>query len=177
MASSMQYCDSCKLNVKIGLDGKSNWAVHMESAAHRNNGASKSTSAGAKLTSFFKKKLLGGLSNPLPSAIAPSLLCNPTHSFSGLFQAGPSSAPHVIDTLNNELIVIDLDGLPPSPTIASSAGAGAGSTTSLLLELKRVSVSLSLSTSEGTEMDILAWFSGNPALELKAGEDAWEMAD
>ena len=110
----------------------------------------------------------------MPSAIAPSLLRNPTHTFSGSSQAGPSSAPHIIDTPDNELIVIDLDGLPPPLMIAPSAGAGS---TTLLLELERVSVSLPLSISEGTEMDILAQFSGNPALELEAGKDAWEMAD
>jgi hypothetical protein len=26
-------------------------------------------------------------------------------------------------------------------------------------------------------MDVLAQFSGNPVLELEAGQDAWEMAD
>ena len=112
----------------------------------------------------------------MPLAASPSLLHNPTHSFYGLSPAGPSSAPHVIDTLNDELIVVDSDGSPPPPPTIPP-GAGMVSTTSLLSELEHVSISLPLSTPEGMEIDALAWFSGNPILELEVGQDAWEMAD
>ena len=174
--------------MRIGLGGESNWTAHTESGAHRKNEASKKSTS-AKLTSFFKKKLPG--SSPKSSATAPSLLRNPTHSFSlrdsthssflhdptrsfsSSSQAGLSSAPHIVNSPNNDPIVIELDGSPsPPPMIAPSS-----STTSLLSELERVSVSLPLSTPEGTEMDILARFSVDPVLELEAGDDAWEMAD
>ena len=102
---------------------------------------------------FFKKKLPG--SSPKSSATAPSLLRNPTHSFSlrdpthsfflhdptrsfsSSSQAGLSSAPHIVNSPNNDPIVIEFDGSPsPPPMIAPS-----GSTTSLLSELERVSLS------------------------------------
>lgn len=146
--------------MKIGLGGESNWATHTESAAHRKNEASKNTS------------------RSLQPAAAPSLLPNPTLSFSGSSQAGPSSTSHVVDTPNDEPIVIDSDSdgsPPPPPTMAPSTDAV--STTSLLSELECVSVTLPLSISEGTDMDVLAQFSRNPVLELEAGQDAWEMAD
>lgn len=165
--------------MKIGLGGESNWTTHTESAAHHKIEASKNTSSNSKLTSFFKKKLPGSSFRSLPSAAAaPSLLSNPTHTFSNSSQVGLSSAPHIDNTPNEEFIVIDLDAsdLPPSPpTIPPSTGTV--STVSLLSELEHVSISLPLSTPEGTEMDVLARFSGNPLLELEAGEDAWEMAD
>ena len=162
--------------MKIGFGGESNWTTHTESAAHRQNEASKGTPGKSKLTSFFQKKLPGSSPRSSPSAASPSLLRNPTHSFSGLSPAGPSSAPHVVNTPNDELIVVDSDGSPPPPPTIPP-GAGAVSTTSLLSKLERVSISLPLSTPEGTEIDALARFSGNPVLELEAGQDAWEMAD
>ena len=112
----MRYCDSCKLDVKIGFSRESNWTTHTESAAHHQNKASKGTPGKSKLTSFFQKKLPGSSPWSSPSAASPSLLCNPMHSFSSLSLAGPSSAPHIIDTPNDELIVVDSDGLPPPPT-------------------------------------------------------------
>lgn len=178
--------------MKIGLGGESNWTAHTESAAHRKNEASKSRSTSAKsstkLTSFFKKKLPE--SSPILSSItAPSLLPNTLSMatitspsfFSGLSQASLSSAPHihVVDTQNDEPIVIDSDGSPPPPPTSTTITLTAGtlSTTSLLSELERMSVSLPLSIPEGTEMDVLARFSGNPVSELEAGQDGWEMAD
>ena len=139
--------------MKIGLGEESNWATHTESAAHRKNEASKNTSAKSKLTSFFKKKLPGSPPRLLSAAAAPSLLPNPTLSFSGSSQAGPSSTSHVVDTPNDEPIVIDSDSEgspPPPPTMAPSTDAV--STTPLLSELERVSVTLPLSIPEGTDM-------------------------
>ena len=172
----MRYCDSCKLDVKIGFSRESNWTTHTESVAHCQNEASKGTPGKSKLTSFFQKKLPGSSPRSLPSAASPSLLCNPMHSFSGLSLAGPSSVPHVVNTPNDELIVVDSDGSPPPPPTIPP-GTGAVSTTSLLSKLKCVSISLPLSTPKGTEIDALARFSGNPILELEVGQDAWEMAD
>ncbi|KAF8237867.1 hypothetical protein L208DRAFT_1218503, partial [Tricholoma matsutake] len=51
------------------------------------------------------------------------------------------------------------------------------SISSLLLKLERMTASLPQSIPEGLAMDTLAWFSGNPVLELEDGQDAWEMAD
>jgi hypothetical protein len=140
---------------------------------HRKNEAAKNPTAKSKLTSFFKKKLPGSSSRSSPLTAAPSLLQDPTPSFSGSSQDGPSSAPPVVNTPDDEHMVINSDGspLPPPP------GAGAVSSSSLLSELEHVSVSLPLSIPEGTEMDVLARFSGNPVLELEASQDVWEMAD
>ena len=73
------------LDVKIGFSRESNWIAHTESAAHRQNEASKGTSGKFKLTSFFQKKLPGSSSWSSGSPLAAShpLLCNPTHSLSG----------------------------------------------------------------------------------------------
>ena len=107
-------------------------------------------------------------------SLAPSLLSNPTNPFSALSQVGPSSGPHTVADLINEPIVIDLDGLPLPPTVLPSPG---NVSVSLLSELECVSGSLPLSTPEGTELDILFCFSGNPVSELETGQDPWEMAD
>ena len=96
------------------------------------------------------------------------------HPVSALSQAGPSSGPHTVTDLINEPTVIDLDSSPPPPTVLPSPG---DVSPSLLSELEHVSSSLPLSTPEGTELNILSHFSGNPVSELKAGQDPWEMVD
>ena len=160
--------------MKIGLGGESNWITHIEGATHRKNEASKSGSVNSKLTSFFKKKPPASPPRFSPSARAPSLLSNPTHPFSALSQAGPSSGPHTVTNLIDGPTVIDLDGSPPPPPVVPSPG---NISASLLSELERVSGSLPLSTPEGMELDILSRFSGNPVSELEAGQDPWETAD
>jgi hypothetical protein len=94
-----------------------------------------------------------------------------------LSQTGPSSTSYVVNTPNDELIAVDLDGsLPPPPIRPLSAGTA--STTSLLSKLECVSISLPLSTPEGTEIDALGpCLVGTPLLELEAGQDAWKMVD
>ncbi|KAF8223953.1 hypothetical protein L208DRAFT_1411080 [Tricholoma matsutake] len=49
-ASSTRYCDSCKIDVKIGFGGEANWTSHTESAAHRKNEAANGVSSNSKLT-------------------------------------------------------------------------------------------------------------------------------
>ena len=71
MVSSTWYCDSCKLDVKIGFSGESNWTTHTESAAHHQNEASKGTVWGNEIikvlimfaTHFWKKFLLAWWDN------------------------------------------------------------------------------------------------------------------
>ncbi|KAF8223735.1 hypothetical protein L208DRAFT_510765 [Tricholoma matsutake] len=75
-ASSTRYCDSCKIDVKIGFGGEANWTSHTESAAHRKNEAANSVSSNSKLTSFFKRKPPESTAMPKPSVL-PSSLRNP----------------------------------------------------------------------------------------------------
>lgn len=89
----------------------------------------------------------------------------------------------IINTPKDDFITdVDASNSLPSGSITTpSAGHGAhNALTSLSLilsELENVTASLPWSIPKGLATDTLAWFSGNPSLELEDGHDAWEMAD
>lgn len=160
--SSTRYCDSCKIEVKIGFGGEANWASHIESVSHRKHEASNNAPSNSKLTSFFKRKP----PESTATASATSMLS------SGFFS--PQAGPPI--PVNDFSLIIDVDG-SPSPIATPRPSAGVLSVSSILSELELVTASLPRPIPEGLETDILARFSGNPNLELEDGQDAWEMAD
>ncbi|KAF9536471.1 hypothetical protein CPC08DRAFT_771554, partial [Agrocybe pediades] len=77
-ASSSRHCDVCKLEVKIGFGGEGNWAIHLQSKAHKNNltknappvDSASATSSKKVLTSYFTKKPAERTSAIIPSTVS-----------------------------------------------------------------------------------------------------------
>jgi len=79
----MRYCDTCKVNVKIGFGGDANWQAHLDSATHSKN-EHLSIKPSKSIKNFFNSKPKGLASENGPcssdarAAKAPSFLPYPT---------------------------------------------------------------------------------------------------
>jgi len=79
----MRYCDTCKVNVKIGFGGDANWQAHLDSTTHSKN-ERLSIKPSKSIKNFFNSKPKGLASENSPcssdagAAKAPSFLPYPT---------------------------------------------------------------------------------------------------
>ena len=160
-ASSHRFCDVCQTNVHIGFGGESNWMTHINGGSHTRAQAALQKN---KVSNYFSKAPVQP--TPSSSVIPPARLSN--RGFSSaipLYSDGPqtdlmsTSDPHTIDE--------NQDGGPEAIDPSES-----------LIDRLRVATRRLLKTIlVGSEVDILARFSGTPFVDPNEYDDAWEMVD
>lgn len=145
----------------IGFGGESNWMTHINGGSHTRAQAALQKN---KVSNYFLKAPVQP--TPSSSVIPPTHLSNRgVSSAFPLYSDGPqtdltsASNPHMIDE--------NQDG---GPKAIDPSG-------SLIDRLRVATRRLPKTVLVGTEVDILAQFSGAPFVDLDEYDDAWEMVD
>lgn len=151
---STRFCDSCKIDVKIGYGGEGNWKIHIEGGPHSN--AVKAMSSNQSIMTFFSKST--GPSKSTRESLAPLTLSSMSSEINAL------DTSHDGAGTSNESIII-IDDISPSPASA------------LFQRFRAVIDTLPHTVPVAVSADAFACFSGNPTIELGSDEDAWEVVD